>query len=87
MHGYGEITFRFETDPQGEPMVHRVDGGHPDSYYLDNRLILCLTRLNQAFDLDANIYLIVIDNSVEELLKMRQVPDPRQGKNGGFALR
>ena len=35
-HGYGEVTFRFETDPQGEPMVHRVDGGHPDSHYLDN---------------------------------------------------
>ena len=32
-HGYGNVTFRIETDAQGEPMVHRVDGQHPDSYY------------------------------------------------------
>ena len=25
-HGYGDRTFRFETDPHGEPIVHRVDG-------------------------------------------------------------
>ena len=27
-------TFRIETDAQGEPLVHRVDGRHPDSHYL-----------------------------------------------------
>ena len=32
-HGYGNRTFRFETDAQGEPLVHRVDGRHPDSRY------------------------------------------------------
>ena len=26
VHGYGNKTFRFETDAHGEPMVHRVDG-------------------------------------------------------------
>ena len=36
LHGHGNITFRVETDPQGEPMVHRVDGGHPDSRYVGN---------------------------------------------------
>jgi hypothetical protein len=35
-HGYGNKTFQFETDDQGEPIVHRVDGQHPDSHYLDN---------------------------------------------------
>ena len=34
-HGYGNKTFRIETDAQGEPLVHRVDGRHPDSYYLN----------------------------------------------------
>ena len=24
------------TDPQGEPVVHRVDGQYPESHYLDN---------------------------------------------------
>ena len=28
-HGYGNTTFRFETDVQGEPLVHRVDGAAP----------------------------------------------------------
>lgn len=32
-HGYGHKTFRFETDVQGEPLVHRVDGLHPESRY------------------------------------------------------
>ena len=35
-HGHGNKTFRFETDAQGEPMVHRVDGQHPESYYSDS---------------------------------------------------
>lgn len=25
-HGYGNKTFRFETDAEGEPVVHRVEG-------------------------------------------------------------
>ena len=29
-------TFRIETDAQGEPLVHRVDGRHPDSHYVGN---------------------------------------------------
>ena len=65
-HGYGKLTFRFETDSQGEPIVHRVDGGHPDSYYLYNPDPM-FDEIEQAFDLDANIYLIVIDNSVERV--------------------
>ena len=32
-HGYGDRTFRFETDPHGEPIVHRVDGQFSDSHY------------------------------------------------------
>ena len=30
-HGYGYKTFDVETDAQGELIVHRVDGQHPDS--------------------------------------------------------
>ena len=32
-HGYGNTTFRFETDAQGEPMVHRLDGRYPTKHY------------------------------------------------------
>ena len=51
-------TFRIETDAQGEPLVHRVDGRHPDSYYL--RYIGVL-EVGQMFDREENIYLVVID--------------------------
>ena len=58
-HGYGNWTFRIETDAQGEPLVHRVDGQHPFSHY-DNTLgNAVVAELEQTFDLDANIYFIV----------------------------
>lgn len=59
-HGYGRKTFRFETNDRGEPMVHRVDGLHPFSRY-DNTLgTAVVAELKQTFDLDANIYVIVL---------------------------
>ena len=89
-HGYGRLTFRIETDSQGEPMVHRVDGGHPDSHYLDNTLNTVLSERNLAFNLGANVYLIVIDNSINAIgLGDGQIAGgvgSRWGKNSGFAL-
>ncbi len=59
-HGYGDWTFGIETDAQGEPLVHRVDGQHPFSHY-DNTLgTAVVAELEQTFDLDANIYFIVL---------------------------
>ena len=60
-HGYGNKTFRFETDAQGEPMVHRVDGQHPTNHYRLN-IGPIQAEVEQKFDLSANIYLFVIDN-------------------------
>ena len=60
VHGYGRVTFRFETDAPGEPMVHRVDGQHPFSHY-DNTLgRAVLSELQETYDFDANIYFIVL---------------------------
>ena len=47
-HGYGNKTFLIETDDQGEPIIHRVDGG----------------SIGQMFDLQANIYLILSDSPI-----------------------
>ena len=59
-HGYGDWTFGYETDAQGKPRVHRVDGRHPFSHY-DNTLgTAVVAELEQTFDLDANIYFIVL---------------------------
>ncbi len=89
-HGYGAVPFRIETDPQGEPMVHHVDGRHPDSHYLDNTAGAVFDEINLAFNLEANVYLIVIDNSTDliGLGDGRNVGGVggRWGKNGGDAL-
>ena len=62
-HGYGDRTFRFETDAPGEPVVHRVDGQYGDSHYIDATLWTVADEIQQEFDLNANIYLIVVDYS------------------------
>ena len=84
-HGYGNKTFRVETDPQGVPIVHRVDGQHPDSYYIDNPGPM-FDEIERAFNLNANIYLIVIDNSVQRVTENATGIAGIRGKNGGFAL-
>ena len=84
-HGYGKVTFRVETDPQGEPIVHRVDGQHPDSYYIDD-LTPIFDESERAFDLDANISLIVIDNSSGSLGGGALGLGERGGKNSGYAV-
>ena len=59
-HGYGEVTFRVETDPQGQPLVHHVNGDRPFSHY-DNTLgSEVFIELQAAFDFHANIYFIVL---------------------------
>ena len=88
-HGYGNKTFRFETAPQGEPMVHRVDGQHPDSHYLDNTEFTVGDEIGQAFDFSANVYLIVIDNSQNSIGRgggeTAAGVGGRRGKNAGWA--
>ena len=62
-HGHGARTFRVETDTQGEPVVHRVNGQHYNGYYQrDDVPSTTLAEIEPLFDVNANIYLIVIDN-------------------------
>ena len=86
-HGYGAVTFRIETDAQGEPMVHRVDGQHPDSYYLGDALGAVLTETDRVFNFETNVYLIIIDNSTNILRgnSCNRGFGRRRGKNGGWA--
>ena len=89
-HGYGNRTFRVETDASGEPLVHRVDGQHPFSHY-DNTLgRAVVAELEQSFDLDANIYFIVFGVGSSGLRQGDGSPAAGVGiwrtKNGGDAL-
>ncbi len=84
-HGYGDLSFRFETDGQGEPLVHRLDGQRPDREYTESTVF---EEVERAFDLDANLYLIVLDS--EPPLRWDDGTTVlgtgvRYGKSGGFA--
>ncbi|MDE0040775.1 MAG: leucine-rich repeat domain-containing protein [Candidatus Poribacteria bacterium] len=60
VHGHGYSSFDFETDGQGEPVVHRVDGKHPFSDYANTLGDAVIHELEQAFDFHANVYLVVL---------------------------
>ena len=65
-HGYGNKTFRFETDDNGEPKVHRVDGLYSDRYYLTNDGYW--QEVDEKFDRSAsNVYFLVWDNSEDSV--------------------
>ena len=87
--GYGQVTFRVETDSQGEPIVHRVDGRHSNRRYLDETDDTVYAEIGERFDFSANVYLIFIDNSINAInigdRNFAGVGD-RGGKNSGYAL-
>ncbi|MYD63378.1 MAG: hypothetical protein F4W91_20270 [Gemmatimonadetes bacterium] len=69
-HGYGNMSFRFETDTQGEPLVHRVDAQYPESHYystVDNQRVWQyrhFDELEQVFDFYRNTYVIYSDTDL-----------------------
>lgn len=81
----GDSGFRYETDDQGEPMVHRVDGQHSEDYYFGNMVDSVLEEIEAAFDLNSNIYLIVVDNSIDAVDGALGVGG-RWSKTGGFGM-
>ena len=89
-HGHGYKTFAVESDASGEPIVHRVDGLHADSYYLDDTSTKVPDEIHQTFDRDANIYMIVVDNSSNTISTSRGLQaggtGNSRGKVGGHAL-
>ena len=80
-HGFGERTFNYEKDPQGEPMVRIVYGGGGNYHY--GR---ALGRIEQEYDLDSNIYFIVLGN--EEDIQYRNVLGLglQTSRNSGWAM-
>ena len=67
LHGYGNKTFRVETDSQGKPIVHRVDGQYPNNHYntgfsgshwLDPAYHIARDEIAQTFNFYENIYVV-----------------------------
>ena len=80
-HGYGYKTFDIETDAHGEPIVHRLDGQHPDGHYRNSRSRPAYDEFRRVFDSAANVYLIFVDTSGGRGGVAR-----RSGKSGGFGM-
>ena len=81
-YGYGEKTFRYEADAQGDPVVHRVDGQRPESAYGYGFM---LNEIGGIFDLNSNIYLAFIDNSTG-ILDNAFGRGSGTGKSNGYTL-
>ena len=90
-HGYQDMTFKIESDAQGEPVVHRVDGQQSDIYYVDDTGNTVRAEIREAFDVWQNIYFIVVDSDIDRLgtgVEHRRVSANAgsRGKNGGDLL-
>ena len=91
-HGHGTNTFQFETDAQGDPVVHRVDAPNSDDSYLRSYRMVgvgnVLRDLRSTFDSSSSILFIVVDHSTYDNLGWGNVAGfgGRAGKNSGYAL-
>ena len=68
-HGYGRKTFTLETDKDGEPVVHRIDGKFNEDYYnkheQKNPEWTVWEEIVEHFDDLQHIYFIAVDVSDE----------------------
>lgn len=86
-HGYGYKTFQIETDVSGRPVVHSMVGQYSDKHYLNQDTYeSVVAEIWQKYDLEANVYLIVFDNSAGSDSRGSVGVGTRLGKNGGVAL-
>ncbi len=84
-HATRGMTYRFETDAKGSPRVHRVKAQHAESHYENNAFDTVQHELAQQFDLDKNIYVIIIDSSTESVDGAAGLA-VRWGKINGYAI-
>ena len=57
-HGYGQKTFRFETDADGKAIVHHINGKLAEADY---RSLTIEEEVGEYFNLSSNIYSIFIE--------------------------
>ena len=90
VNGYDHLGFQVETNVNGEFKVHRVLSGHADEHYRNCTFDTIEKEISQAFDIDENIYLVVIDNESEWIINCRGLEvggtGRRSGKIGGIGL-
>ena len=91
-NGKGSKTFEYETDAQGDPVVHRVDAPNSDASYLRSYRMVGVGNvfrdLRPSFDTTRNIFFIVVDHSTYDNLGWGNVAGfgGRWADNRGYAL-
>ena len=63
-HGHGSMTFDIETDDQGNPIVHRVDGAHDSNHYAKAPRPYELDEIRGKFNTDQIVTLVYSDLTV-----------------------
>ena len=66
-HGFSRKTFRVETDKDGEPVVHHIDGNFEDAYYHKKTSDKVWKEITQRFDVPKDLYVCAIDISSESI--------------------
>ena len=67
-HGFGRKAFTIETDADGEPLIHRVNGKFTEEYYYDHSTDFKVwEELHEHFDNFQHVYFVAIDISNEAL--------------------
>lgn len=90
MEAHGHGSFLIETDADGAPQVHRVDGRYGYSHYKNDTMGDVMLEVEPTFDFNQNVYLIVVDHGDAVLFEpgggvFRGVAVPAT-KNGGVAM-
>ena len=91
-NGKGAMTFEYETDAQGDPIVHRFDAPNSDASYLSSYRMVGIGNvfrdLGSTFDTSQNIFFIVVDHSTYNNLGWGNVAGfgARWADNRGYAL-
>ena len=67
LHGFGQKTFKIETDDNGTAVVHNFTGAYDDVYYHTNALSKTSSEIKERFDTSTDVYLIVLDTSIENI--------------------
>ena len=67
LHGFGQKTFKIETDDNGTAVVHNFTGVYDGVYYHTNALSKTSSEIKERFDTSTDVYLIVLDTSIENI--------------------
>ena len=62
-HGYGKKTFKFESDHNGNAIVHYFNGQRNEAYYRDNITNVIWEELQDQIDFNNHIYVVCVEIS------------------------